>query len=185
MNKTKTPLDYFDRSNLAKTYDVGESIENPVENVMCIGAGGIYSTAEDLCKFINSITDKNDKGILSSKSVDDMAEKEYLKGVWNNDASSNLFQYGLGWDCVNLYPFNRYGIKALSKGGDTLEYHSVVITIPEYNLIMAVNSSGGSSVYNEAFAINSLLKVLKAKGYIKDILPDEKVKVEKSQVMPS
>lgn len=185
MNKTKTPLDNFDRSNLAKTYDVGESIENPVENVMCIGAGGIYSTAEDLCKFINSITDKNDKGILSSKSIDDMTEKEYLKGVWNNDASSNLFQYGLGWDCVNLYPFNRYGIKALSKGGDTLEYHSVVITIPEYNLTIAVNSSGGSSVYNEAFAINSLLKVLKTKGYIKDILPDEKVKVEKSQVMPS
>lgn len=57
-----------------------------------------------------------------------MAEKEYLKGIWDNDAEDNAFEYGLGWDSVKLFPFDRYGIQALEKGGDTLNYTSCVVT---------------------------------------------------------
>ena len=36
--------------------------------------------------------------------------------MWPGD-SDNVFNYGLGWDSVKLYPFSEYGIKALAKGG--------------------------------------------------------------------
>lgn len=184
LNNTKTPVDSFNRSNLAKTYTVSDDKEDPVENIMTIGAGGIYSSAEDVCKFVHAITRKDGKGILSNKSIDAMAEKEYLKGVWPTDADESIIGYGLGWDCVDFFPFNRYNIKALVKGGDTLTYHSAVITLPEYNITMAVTSSGSASTINELFASQALLEVLKAKGIISEINPQIKLNDQTSQSMP-
>ena len=52
LTHTKTPLDDFERSLVAKTYYPNTPmLANGVDNANIIGTGGIYSTAEELCKF--------------------------------------------------------------------------------------------------------------------------------------
>ncbi|KKO52738.1 hypothetical protein XI25_18155 [Paenibacillus sp. DMB20] len=112
------------------------------------------------------------KGILSNKAVKEMELEEYKKGMWPGDGDS-VFNYGLGWDSVELYPFNRYGIKALAKGGDTILQHAALVVLPEQKMAAAVLSSGGSSLTNQMVATKLLLTALKEKGTIKDIKPDK------------
>ncbi|MGQ0517846.1 serine hydrolase, partial [Bacillus sp. D-CC] len=84
----------------------------PSEMVNLIGTGGISSTAEDVVRF-SQIFMGQGKEILSNKAVKAMEQEEYKKGIWPGD-SGNVFNYGLGWDSVKLYPFSEYGIKALT-----------------------------------------------------------------------
>ncbi|MHC1682626.1 MAG: serine hydrolase domain-containing protein [Clostridiaceae bacterium] len=183
MNNTKTPVSDFDREKLAKTYYSGISTALPVENLNSIGAGGIYSSAEDLCKFATTFT-KNSNNILSKNSLKAMENKEYLRGIWPDD-KDNIINYGLGWDSVSLYPFNQYNIKALSKGGDTIFYHSNLTVLPEHNMAIAVVSSGGSSMLDEIMAQEVLLAALKEKGVIKSIKPDKTFTPSQKVAVPS
>lgn len=171
MSNTKTPLDDFDTDQLAKTYS-SDNIAFPVENVNMIGAGGIYSTAEDLCQFAGLFMKNTDSQLLSNNSALAMSNAEYLNGFWYPQAASTL-SYGLGWDSVTTYPFTKYGIQALVKGGDTLLYHCSLITLPKEGMAMAVISSGGASIYNEVFAQEVILDVLLAKGSIKELKAEE------------
>ncbi|SHJ11495.1 CubicO group peptidase, beta-lactamase class C family [Clostridium cavendishii DSM 21758] len=183
MNNTKTPINEFDRNKLAKAYHNGISNALPAENFNALGAAGLYSTAEDLCNFAKTFT-KDSNGIVSKKSIKAMENKEYLRGIWTED-SDNTLAYGLGWDSVNLYPFNQYNIKAVAKGGDSVFYHSNLVVLPEKNMAMAVVSSGGSSFYDEVMASQVLLTALKEKGEIKDILPDKTFTAPEKVAVPS
>ncbi|MEB8945065.1 serine hydrolase, partial [Bacillus cereus] len=135
------------------------------------GTGGISSTAEDVVRFSQLFMGQG-KEILSNKAIKEMEQEEYKKGMWPEDGD-NVFNYGLGWDSVKLYPFDRYGIKALSKGGDTVLQHASLVVLPEQKLAAAVLSSGGSSMTNQLLANKLLLARLKEKGTIKDIKPDK------------
>jgi CubicO group peptidase (beta-lactamase class C family) len=171
LNNTKTPLDDFDREQLAKAYFPTMEQALPVENTNVLGAGGLYSTAEDITKFAEVLIGKR-TDILSEKSAKAMQNHEYRNGVWVSE-ETNSFNYGLGWDAVSLAPFNDYGITALSKGGDTTVYHSTMTTLPQHHISVAVVSSGGSSIFDSLLASNMLLEYLKDKGMIKNILPDK------------
>lgn len=183
MNNTKTPLSNFDRDKLAKTYYNWGANALPVENFNALGVAGLYSSAEDLCAFGTTFTD-NSNGILSKKSIKAMENKEYSKGIWP-DGTDNILGYGLGWDSVDLYPFNKYNIKALTKGGDSLFYHSNLTVLPEKNMAIAVVSSGGSSTYNQVMAQEVLLSALQEKGEISDILPDKTFSPPEKVTVPS
>lgn len=126
----------------------------------------------------------NRPDILSVQSAKSMKSHEYRNGIWVPE-ETNSFNYGLGWDAVQLAPFSDYGITALSKGGDTVLYHSTLITIPEHHISMAVLSSGGSSILDSIFASNILLEVLKDKGIIKDIIPEKTFEPPVKVEMPS
>lgn len=182
LKSTKTPRDEFNRIKMAKAYDWYLQKEEPLENFMDIGMGGVYSTSEEVCKFVNAITHE-DKNILSKKSIEAMAHKECLKGVWPTDADDNFIAFGLGWDSVNLFPFSKYGLKAFCKVGVTFDYVSFVVTIPEYNLTVTSMASGDNAEYVQIVAISSMLDVLKSKGIIKE-LPKTKLNFERSQYMP-
>lgn len=186
LNHLKTPLDEFDHNLLAKTYSFSGSHlrDDPVENVMFIGAGGLYASAEDSALFTRAITRKDGRGILSNKSIDAMAENESSKGVWVDAGEDNSTSYGLGWDSVNLFPFNRYNIKAYCKGGDTIAYHSCIISIPSLDITMAVNSSGGNSSIDTAFASQVILMYLQFQNIIDNFKEDIKLTSEKSEYMP-
>lgn len=87
MTKTATPESNFDRSRLARTYvDVagGTEVIDALSGV--IGSGGIYSTAEDLCKFAGIFMDDPGyapaRGVLSTESRAAMAAYEFEKGIW-------------------------------------------------------------------------------------------------------
>ena len=107
--------------------------------------------------------------MLTDASREATFHKEYADGQWL-DVENNTVGYGLGWDSVDLYPFNLYGIQAVTKGGDTLLMHNSLIVLPEYGLSAAVSSSGGSSAYCQMLATSLLLDQLEEKGIITERL---------------
>ncbi|NMI03735.1 serine hydrolase [Paenibacillus sp. SZ31] len=171
MKHTKTPQDVVNPAEMAGVYSPFYEGQLPKENYNIIGTGGLYSTAEDLVKFSRIFTGEVN-GILSSKSVQAMEQEEYKRGMWPED-SDTLMSYGLGWDSVNLFPFNEYGIKAVMKGGDTLSYQSSLTVLPEHNMAAAVISSGGSSLTNQFIANELLLSALEEKGVITERKPEK------------
>lgn len=171
MNHTITSQDVMEPGKFAGLYYPGFDTQLPNETVNVIGTGGIYSTAEDLARFSQIFTGQQ-KGILTDKSVQAMQQEEYKRGLWPKDADNSV-DFGLGWDSVRLYPFNDYGIKALTKGGDTILYHASLVVLPEQNMAAAVLSSGGSSSTNQMLATELLLQALKEKGTIKEIKPEK------------
>ncbi|MBG9452938.1 beta-lactamase [Lysinibacillus sphaericus] len=171
LNHTITPQDKWEDDKRAGLYFPTYQGQLPTESVNVIGTGGISSTAEDMVRF-SQIFMGYEKGILSDKAVKAMEQEEYKKGMWPGDGD-NIFNYGLGWDSVKLYPFSEYGIKGLAKGGDTGLQHASLVVLPEQKLAVAVLSSGGSSNTNQMMATELLLTALKEKGSIKDIKPNK------------
>ncbi|WP_339261023.1 serine hydrolase domain-containing protein [Paenibacillus sp. FSL R5-0713] len=182
MNHTKTPQDIVNPEEMAGIYSPFYEAQLPKENYNIIASGGIYSTAKDLVKFSQIFTGEV-KGILSNKSVEAMEQKEYRRGMWPKDSDSSM-SYGLGWDSVDLFPFSEYGIKAVTKGGDTLSYHSSLVVLPEYNMAAAVISSDGSSVTDQFIASELLLSALEEKGMIKERKPEKSFGVPVKADMP-
>ncbi|KQO18622.1 serine hydrolase domain-containing protein [Paenibacillus sp. Leaf72] len=183
MSHTKTPQDLIDQAALAGSYSPLYEGQLPQENYNIIATGGLYSTAEDLAAFSQIFTGQAE-GIISAKSLEAMAQEEYKSGMWPEEANPSYLSYGLGWDSVHLFPFNEYGIKALSKGGDTISYHSSLVVLPEYKLSAAVISSGGSSALDQMIANELLLSVLQEKGVIKERKPEESYGVPIKADMP-
>ncbi|MBY0115364.1 serine hydrolase [Paenibacillus xylanexedens] len=182
MKHTKTPQDVVDPAEMAGVYSPFYEGQLPKENYNIIATGGLYSTAEDLVKFSRIFTGEV-SGILSSKSVKAMEQEEYRRGMWPED-SDTFMSYGLGWDSVNMFPFNEYGIKAVMKGGDTLSYQSSLVVLPEYNMAAAVISSGGSSLTNNFIANELLLSALEEKDIITERKPEKSFGVPVKANMP-
>lgn len=183
LENTRTPFDNFNRINLARAYMQGFDEALPTETLTMLGAGGLYSTAEDLCRFSELFMNNSDSKVLSAESTNNMENPEYLNGLWPQDGDSEI-SYGLGWDSVNAYPFNQYGIKALVKGGDTAQYHGSLVVLPEENMAIAVLSSGGSSAVDQIMAQEVLLLALKAKGSIIEIKPEKTFEKPVKVTMP-
>lgn len=183
---TKTPQDTINKNVLANIYQTPQSdIALPVESINMIGAGGIYSNASDLCRFAKLFMNSgSDDSILSRSSVSKMENKEYERGIWP-EGSDSIIGYGLGWDCVDTYPFNQYGIQALSKSGDTVYYHSSLTVLPDQNMAIAVVSSGGSSANNRLMGQEVLLGALKANGTISSIKPNKTFEAPVKTAMPA
>lgn len=139
------------------------------EYVNSIGAGGLFSNADDLCIFADAIT--SDKGFLSMESIYSMSE--------GNDSPYNVegFSFGLGWDDTKAEPFYSSGIKALVKSGDTTLYHSALICLPEFNISCAVISDSLSSLYCQSAAKSYIMKYL-SENALADIIHIESGDIE-------
>ncbi|HEY4391943.1 MAG TPA: serine hydrolase domain-containing protein [Paenibacillus sp.] len=182
MKNTKTPQDDVNHAQLAGVYSPAYQGELPRDTVNFIGTGGIYSTAEDLARFSQIFTG-NANGLLSEKSATATGKSEYKNGMWPDEADSS-FAYGLGWDSVNLFPFNDYGIQALTKGGDTLLSDASLVVLPEQKLSVAVLSSSGSSALDQIMANEILLSAMQEKGIIKELKPAKSFGVPVKADMP-
>ncbi|SFX02642.1 CubicO group peptidase, beta-lactamase class C family [Thermoactinomyces sp. DSM 45891] len=167
MSDTKTPQDDLRGNKFPDLHIPDYPRQLPNSFVNAIASGGIFSTAEDMVRF-SQIFMGQANNILSKKSIQAMEQEEYKKGIWPEDVDDSS-NYGLGWDSVKLYPFDVYGIKGLSKGGDLPLYAASFIVLPEKKIAAAVLSSGGNSVANQFLASELLLQTLKEKGEIESI----------------
>ncbi|MCL2818686.1 MAG: serine hydrolase, partial [Actinomycetia bacterium] len=167
LKQTKTSQGEFDRDLLANTYRGNNELL--AETIGVIGTGGIYATPSDLCRFATIFMESADGSVLSKGSTDEMARDQHQDPMVPQDADT-IFRYGLGWDAIETYPFTHYGIKALSKGGDTERYHSNLIVLPDYDLAVAVLSSGKDS-HGQLIAQEILLAALREEGVIVDETP--------------
>jgi CubicO group peptidase (beta-lactamase class C family) len=172
LTHTSTPENNPSLEKLAKTYRHGKV--TPPETFNIFATGGVYSTAENLCQFGHIFMDSpgsdSMQEFLSDQAKQSLRNKEYALGMWP-ELDANMLGYGLGWDSVDLYPFDRYGIQALVKGGDTTLYHGSIIVLPEYDLVFAALLSGGASFYGMVMGQELLLQTLLAKGDIETKLP--------------
>lgn len=164
LTSTRTAVQVTDKDPVAGAYATKKSAKLPIEYFNGIGTGGIYSTAEDLCRFGMTFT-KNQGKVLSKDSVAATMVQEGRKGQWCEEYSGML-DYGLGWDSVDTYPFADYGITAVEKGGDSLNYHGELVVLPEQNLSVAVLSSGLSSTHDALMAQYLAKELLKEQGTI-------------------
>lgn len=163
---TKTSHDQFYREGrLAKTYMPIYDGALPPDTVNVLGAGGLYSTAEDLSAF-GQVLMGGRPDILSKASALAMQNEEFPGDVWLGGAKDVLFSPGLGWDRVNIDPFAEHGVKVLMKDGDTMLYHAVIIVLPDHDISMAVISSGGDSRVNTYFAETIISSLLRQQGII-------------------
>ena len=162
LGNIETPQSDFDRDKLAFTY-LGNSELLP-QTIGMIGSGGIYATMEDLCRFSTIFMDSADGSVLSRSSVDEMAKVQHQMEIVSPD-SDTVFRYGLGWDCVEQYPFSQFGIKALSKGGSTFAYFTNLTVLPEYDLAAAVACSCAGGL-ESLIAQEIILAVLEEEGLI-------------------
>lgn len=162
-----TPQSGFVPERFAPVYDLETGWELPGEAANVIGSGGLYATAEDLCRFAQIFMENQGKNgfRLREDSLVQMKNSPYGQslGIAGRDT---VLEYGLGWDSVNTYPLNRYGIQALSKGGDTIYYHSSLTVLPEEGISCAVLTSGGSSTFNQIAVQEILLEYLDEIGRI-------------------
>lgn len=155
----------------------------PEQNVQSIGSGGIYSSTEDLCRFSQMFFHTNNP-ILSKSSILEMEQKAEYSKDFNEVPGDSQFLYGLGWDSVNTYPYNQYGIKALSKGGSTNGYYSSLTVLPEHNISISVSACGGDGILPQLVAQDILLEVLKEEGIISEILPPKDRPHHDAQLIP-
>ena len=158
----QTPQSDFDWDSLADIY-LGNSELQP-QTLGVIGSGGVYATAEDLCRFATLFMDSADGSVLGKSSVEEMAKIQHQMELVA-PGTDTVFRYGLGWDCVEQYPFNRYGIQALSKGGSTFAYFANLTVLPAYDLAAAVVCSGAGGL-ESLVAQEIILAVLEEEGLI-------------------
>ena len=144
------------------------------ESVMCLGAGGVYATAEDIANFGTGFFAGNE-AILSDNSKNEMAvrvsDDEYRDGS------------GLGWDYVNMPRYDAAGVKFLAKGGDVGFNHAFLGVAPEENISIAVLSNGGSSSYNGTLAMDILDIILADRGI--EVKDSEQAEIKVTDEIPA
>jgi len=112
-------------SRLAASYNTAGE-RQPPEMVQVLGSGSMYSSANDLTKYMQMILadgQHNGQTLVSSNGIDEMTEPQGTNLPLN--VSSDFS--GLGWDDVNDYRL-RYAGKVFWKDGGTL-CHSAFLAI--------------------------------------------------------
>jgi CubicO group peptidase (beta-lactamase class C family) len=146
---------------IARYYDpAGRS--DPLEAVSFQASGGLSATAEDLCRFADSFSGKGLQ-ILSQHSLAEM-HKNQPAAFWGKLPRPTI-SLGLGWDFTSLPIFSVAGITVMGKSGGTGNYTSMMFTVPEKRISVAVIGAGRSGR-----AMEISLKVLDAYLLQKGIL---------------
>ncbi len=168
MNQTLIPSVVLPEGSYAKGYNPGEEKSKPFEFINTLGSGGVYSTPMDLCRFLTVFaTEGSADGVslLSRNAVEQMSIDQTVGRYRPVDRKG--FRFGLGWDTVCQPGIGLAGYQAWAKGGDTYQYGSSVIVIPEAGLAAAVTGASGlNSVAAEALAEIILLYALLDRGDI-------------------
>lgn len=139
----------------------------PLESLSLLGSGGLSTTAEDLCRFADSFSPVGPH-ILSPVSLAEM------KKVQNSEFVGKLRGpnpgFGLGWDFAEIPGLKARGINALGKNGGTGQYSSMLFTVPDKRISVAVIFSDPKADAT-MFGYGLLKTYLDGKGIMK-ITPD-------------
>jgi hypothetical protein len=145
--------------------DTGKKV--PAEVLSVLGAGGLSSTPTELVLFADSFC-KGGRGILSDGSIAEMTKpqrSEFATACIEKDGINPEMAYGLGFDLVEFPPLQEKDIKVIGKGGDSDDYHTMLLAAPGERVAVAATVAGqGSSV--ETFTFDILTSVLEAKGLV-------------------
>lgn len=125
--------------NIAEYYDIKTGVKYPAEAEMAYAAGGLSSTAEDLCRFGASFSPNGPK-ILSEASLREIRKLQptpfYHK--LKNGQKLNAF----GWDYSNIGEYRVKGFQVLGKAGNSISYSTNLQIVPDLGIAVAASISG-------------------------------------------
>ncbi|MDD5234356.1 MAG: serine hydrolase [Syntrophales bacterium] len=125
----------------AEYYDVKTGKKYPREVVKVYGAGGLSSTAEDLCRFGDSFSPKG-RRILSAASLKEILNPQPTPFVAK---LKNRQMFGaFGWEYYSLPGYGEKGIQVLGKGGHTGFYSTNLQIVPEKRIAIGFSISGSA-----------------------------------------
>ncbi len=126
---------------VALYYDAQTGKIHPPETLSILGAGGLSSTAEELCRFADAFSAESK--LLKAASLAEMKKEQpsAFRGKLRNPAIS----FGLGWDFTGFPRYDAAGVQVLGKSGGTGNYSSMVYTVPDKRISVAVIASGVES----------------------------------------
>lgn len=139
MKNTAASIGELNETNAAEYYDAKTGRKYPREVVPVYGAGGMSSTAEDLCRFGDSFSLKG-KRILSDASI-----REILKiqptGLYDRLKGMQIMN-AFGWDYSDLPDYQAMGLQVVSKNGGTMCYSTNLQIVPQERLVIGFSISG-------------------------------------------
>ena len=125
--------------NIAEYYDLKTGVKYPAEAEMAYAAGGLSSTAEDLCRFGASFGPNGPK-ILSEASLREIRKLQPTPFYYklNNGQKLNAF----GWDYSNIGEYRMKGFQVLGKAGNSISYSTNLQIVPDLGISVAASISG-------------------------------------------
>jgi CubicO group peptidase (beta-lactamase class C family) len=147
---------------IASYYDPKTGKMHPPETLSILGAGGLSATAEDLCRFADAFSAKG--RLLKRASLAEMKKAQPPASPGN--LRHPEISFGLGWDMTGLPRYDAAGIQVLGKSGGTGNYSSMVFTVPDRRISVAVIGAG-----RESGAMNIALEMLDAVLVEKKLVP--------------
>ncbi|MCX5813608.1 MAG: serine hydrolase [Proteobacteria bacterium] len=157
--------------SVALYYDPTTGKIHPPEILSILGAGGLSSTAKELCRFVDTFSAENK--LLKKSSLDEM-KKAQPSAFWGKLRNPEI-SVGLGWDLTGLPRYDAAGVQILGKSGGTGNYSSMVYTVPDKRISVAVIASGA-----ESGAMKIALDILDAVLVERKLIPKE----EKAVLVP-
>ncbi|MDR3553362.1 MAG: serine hydrolase [Syntrophobacteraceae bacterium] len=139
MNHTGASIGEIGDKDVAEYYDPKSGKKYPRETVTVYGAGGLSSTAEDLCRFGESFSSQG-KRILSQASLQEILRPQPTR--FSDKLRHVQMMNAFGWDYCNLPLYNSKGLQVLGKGGNTLFYSANLQIVPRENISIAAVMSG-------------------------------------------
>ncbi len=169
LQQTGTPWNAFETDEQVRVFYNGKT-ELPAEYDMTVGAGGVLSTAPELCRFGTAFFTGN-RTLLSEKS------KTEMKRCYEKDKAPD--GCGLGWDSVGDADYTAAGVQVMSKGGDLVNQHAELCIAPDEKISIAVCTAGGSSNAAKLLADALMDIALEEKGIaIAHSIPEPKETVD-------
>lgn len=128
--------------NSAFYYEAATGKKHPHEVMMVYGAGGLSSTAEDMCRFGYSFC-AGGPAILSKASLAEMRRTQPTD--FSGKLKGPQMMEEMGWEYVNLATYKAQGVQVMSKGGNTTYNSSCMQIVPDEGIVVAVAISGQAS----------------------------------------
>jgi CubicO group peptidase (beta-lactamase class C family) len=153
--------------SIARSYQAGTGKITPPETLSFIGAGGISSTAGELVRFMDSFA-AGGHHILTDASIAEMMEPSpsvFARAALQETGINPEMNYGLGLDLTSVSRYQAKGIRVVGKGGDTDDYHAMMLLVPGERISVAVIEAG-HDCSPVTIAYSMLDRVLKAKGFM-------------------
>lgn len=126
---------------VALHYVTGTGKRYPLESSSVLAAGGLSSTAIDLCRFADTFSTANK--LFKKDSLAEMRKAQ--PSAFQDKLRNPMFSGGLGWDLTGLPRYDAAGIRLLGKGGRTGDYSSFLFTVPDERISVAVTATGAQT----------------------------------------
>ncbi|HOI81153.1 MAG TPA: serine hydrolase domain-containing protein [Synergistales bacterium] len=176
---------------VARFYDP-EGKKYPGEVAEVLGAGGLSSTVEDLCRFADSFM-PGGMHILSPSSIEEIMKVQPT--AFSSSLEGQPFLEAFGWDYRVLPDFMELGYQMLAKSGGTLFYSTNLQLLPSERMAVAVIFSGAGRAEEATYKVmkamlqdrglpvpgeDPLEKPVKAEPIAESILPTSRYFMDES-----